>query len=121
MSDAPKRTIIPHKKVNVLLTPGVEGLLGNALRLIELQLVAFAHKVDKGQSLNSDEARILQGYIRSLVELSKESREREKNDTEDLSKMTDEQLLALVEQLIAARGTKIAQTTTAPTLAKPQE
>jgi hypothetical protein len=97
-----KRVIVPGR-ASVILAPGVENLLGDALRVIELEITRFHHRLQRGQSLTGEDARILQGYIRSLVELSKEKREREKDEAEDLANMSNEDLVALCQKLIAAK------------------
>lgn len=97
-----KKVIVPGK-ASVLLVPGVEGLLGDAMRVIEIELTRYHHRLNKGDSLTAEQARTLQGYIRSLVELSKEARERAANQADDLSKMSDEQLLELVQSMLAAK------------------
>jgi hypothetical protein len=79
---------------NPLIFPSVDGMIADALQVIQLEITKFRTKVASGRSLDSRESRTLQGYIKSLVDLSKEDRERTKD--EDLSKLSTEELLALL-------------------------
>jgi hypothetical protein len=105
MDDQFKRRIIPPKSKieasNIVLMPNVQSLLSDALMVIQTEVARFSGKARKGISLDLREARVLQGYIKALVELSKEAREREKNT--DLSEMTPEELLELANALIEAK------------------
>lgn len=92
------RTAPPSELV---VLPGVEHLLLDALSIIETELVRFKYTVNTGKSLNTAEAKTLQGYIRSLVDLSREGRERAKQ--EDPSKLSNEELVALMQQLVAPK------------------
>ena len=100
------RRIIPEKAPavkrldtgSVLLVPSVENLIADALSVIEVEIVRFRAKSKQGRALELKEARVLQGYIKSLVELSKEARERAKG--EDLSNLSDEELVNLVQAII---------------------
>jgi hypothetical protein len=101
-----RRIILPAraerpKDISVVLEPVVPTLLQDALSVLASEIVRFKAKTNKGESLKVDEARVLQGYIRSLVELSKEQRERE--DTSDWANLSDAELLALVDQLRTKR------------------
>lgn len=105
----PKRRIIENKspqvrEVPVLAVPSVQSLLDDALGVVGSEIVRLKFKTMKAAGdksappgLNATEARMLQGYIRSLVELSKEARERE--DEMDLANMTDDELIELVDNL----------------------
>lgn len=89
----------------VSLVPSAPVLIEDALSVIATEIVKFKAKVHTGKSLDLAEARVLNGYIRSLVELCKEQRERE--DAMDLASKTDAEIVALVDQL---RATKKAAT-----------
>lgn len=82
------------KSKNPLVFPSVDAMVADALQVIQLEITKFKTKVAQGRSLDSREAKTLQGYIKSLVELSKEDRERIKD--QDLSQLTTEELLALL-------------------------
>jgi hypothetical protein len=104
MSEAPRKLII--KPSNVLVVPEANTLIADALRIIQNQLTQIAAQSNKaisqGKTLGLAEARVLQGYIKALVELSKEERERSKSD--DLSKLSDEELAELVQVLLNKKG-----------------
>jgi len=93
MSNKPVRRIVDASKVVVM--PSVENLIADATGIIELELVKFHTKVRQGKSLDAIEGRLLNGYIRSLVDLLKEQRERDKEN--DLSKLTTDELISLLQ------------------------
>ena len=107
MSDKPtKRKItLPIKKPSVAISevvevPPVDSVMA---KLVD----TLANEINKLRVrsytafLDDKQARMLQGYVKSLVELSREQRERDK--LEDLSKMTDEELFELAKQIIVKR------------------
>ena len=104
---AEPRKIIP-KQSTVLMVPEAQTLISDALRIIQNQLTQIASQSNKaisqGKTLGLAEARVLQGYIKALVELSKEERERAKGD--DLSNLTDEELAELVQVLLNKKSKK---------------
>lgn len=83
-----------NEQKNPLIFPSVDGMMADALQVIQLEITKFKTKVAQGRSLDSREAKTLQGYIKSLVDLSKEDRERIKE--QDLSQLSTEELLALL-------------------------
>lgn len=96
MSDRKKKIIMPERgpKISassVMLVPSVENLLSDALSTIGNELARLSRKSINPNGLPRDEARILQGYIKSLVDLSKEAREREKNV--DLTDYSDDEIV----------------------------
>lgn len=110
MSDENKRRIIlpprqseAHRprSVEVVLEPVVPTLLQDALSILGSEITRLKLKTNKNEPLKHEEAKVLQGYIRSLVELAKEQRERD--DSSDLANLSDAQLLELVDQLRTKR------------------
>lgn len=99
------RRIIP-KQSHVVEVPQADLLIADALRIIQNEMVQFATKSRNGKSLSLSEARVLQGYIKSLTDLSKESRERAKQD--DLSNMTDEELVSAMQSLLQKSAKSVA-------------
>lgn len=97
-SRVPKRIIPKLDPRNVVVLANADALIDDALAVIEKEILKFKNKVNVGKSLDLAEARVLQGYIKSLVELSKESRERAKD--EELGKMSEEQLLTELQTLL---------------------
>lgn len=90
-----RRTVVPG---NVSIIPRLDTLLSDATITIGNQLVHYRIKTDNGAILNEKEAAILRNLIDSLVKMSKEAREAAKS--EDLSNLSDKELLELVEQLV---------------------
>ena len=79
-----------------LIYPSVDGMIADALDIVQLEISKYRTKVTQGRSLDPREVKALQGYIRCMVDLSKEDRERTKDD--DLSKLSTEELLQLLGQ-----------------------
>lgn len=93
MSNKPVRRLIDASKVVVM--PSIEHLIADATGIIQMELVKFKTKVKQGKSLDATEGRLLNGYVKSLCDLLKEQRERDK-DT-DLSKLTTDELVELLK------------------------
>ncbi len=68
---------------DIIRVPDVESMLGDAMTVIAVEVAKYKSKVNRGGSLDPKEARVLQGYIKALVDLSKENRERSKEDNLD--------------------------------------
>jgi hypothetical protein len=81
--------------------------MASALQTIEVEINKFKTKVMRGSSLDSREAKTLQGYVKSLIELSREDRERLKH--EDLSNLSTEELLSLLGSKAAPQLTGKAE------------
>jgi len=105
--DKPRRLPnIVRKSMSVSKVSDVTKMLDGALNTLSEQLDKLALK-SRASTFDEKEARVLQGYIKSLVELSKEERERDKADTlgAELSKLSDEELLDLAKsKLLEAKG-----------------
>lgn len=104
MSDQGRKYIIktsqtPIREGLISVVPGVDNLINDAVSLIEVELIKFRKKVNSGKSLDAAEGRLVVNYIKGLVELSRESRERAK--AEDLSKLTNEELMDLAKQVLS--------------------
>lgn len=83
-----------EKSTNPLVWPNIDSIMSDALQTLQTEVVKLKSKVQQGRSLDVKEAKVLQGYIKSLVELSREDRERTKET--DLSELSTEELLRLV-------------------------
>ena len=97
-----RRILVPQKQPRAVqsqisLLPDAPTLIDDALTVIATEIVKFKKKTSEGKSLDLSEARVLQGYIKSLVELCKEQRERE--EAMDLASKSDAEIVALVEKL----------------------
>jgi hypothetical protein len=75
-----------NERRSPIVLPNIESMLEDALSTVRDEILRYKTKVARGQPLNAMEAKVMQGYIKSLVELSKEDRERQKDaDLSDLS------------------------------------
>ena len=102
-NDAKKRIIIPGKRPqidesNISYDSNSESLLNDAMCVIASELAKFRSMTTRGLSLDLKQSRVLQGYVKCLVDVAKETRERAKK--EDLSDLSDEDLLELVKGLV---------------------
>lgn len=77
---------------DAVLYASVDAMINDALDTLKDEITRLRTKVKRGAQLNATEAKLLQGYIKCLVDLSKEDRERAKDA--DLSSMSTEDLLA---------------------------
>ena len=104
MSDEkPKRIILPPKKRSVTLEsssiiPATELLLHDAKAIIGAELAHYRSKAVRGVTLDPKEARIVQGYLESLVKIQRE--EREIAETQDLSALSDTELMHLAKRVL---------------------
>lgn len=112
-SKEPQRLVLSQKKSLNVAYPvtkqsSTSGMVDDALSIVDEQLEKIKIR-SRHESFEMEDMKILQLLIKSLVDLSKEEREREKSekDMEDLSKLTHEELLQLASsKLSAARETK---------------
>src|SRR4051812_35810875 len=110
MSDTrkPNRIIVPHQRspdgtiTSIARVHTVSGILDRALGIVDEQLIKLSIK-SRSATFEERDAKVLQAFVRSLVDLSKEEREREKVDktSEDLKDLTNDELLALAEAKLA--------------------
>ena len=70
--------------------------MNDALSIIGKELTHYKTKTKSGVSLDLKEARAVQAYMDTLVKLSRENREQVRS--EDLTKLTDEELVQLLKQ-----------------------
>lgn len=108
-SDEPKKRKISHHfdktpaKVEVsqvLEVPPVEGIMSKSVAALGNEINRLYVRSSQ-YPLSDKEARILQGHIKTVIELSKHQMEREK--AQDLSDMSDDDLFALAKQIISKR------------------
>ena len=99
----PRRIILPPKKRKVSLEtssiiPATELLLHDAKAIIGAELAHYRSKAVRGVTLDPKEARIVQGYLESLVKIQRE--EREIAETQDLSALSDTELMHLAKRVL---------------------
>ena len=101
MQDQPKKIkISPIQVIEASTTaPSVNKMLDHSLSIMGEQIERLRIK-SRGTALDERESKVLLGYIKGLVEISKEEREREKADkgVAQLANMTTEELLQLAHQ-----------------------
>jgi hypothetical protein len=105
----PRRIILPPKKRKVSLEtssiiPATELLLHDAKAIIGAELAHYRSKAVRGVTLDPKEARIVQGYLESLVKIQRE--EREIAETQDLSTLSDTELLRLAKRVLESNNNK---------------
>ena len=105
----PRRIILPPKKRKVSLEtssiiPATELLLHDAKAIIGAELAHYRSKAVRGVTLDPKEARIVQGYLESLVKIQRE--EREIAETQDLSTLSDTELLHLAKRVLEVNNNK---------------
>jgi len=102
MDDPKKIQIMQTRRIvnkdNVTTVPTITNLIADAIGTIELEIIKFRAKVQRGQSLDTSEARTLTGYVKALTELDKMRREFDKEAEQNLSKMSDEELINLLNK-----------------------
>ena len=105
MSDKPeltgRRIKLPSKRGEidqVTVVPTLESLMSDALAIIGNELARYRSKSSRGVTLELKEARAVQSYMEALVKLSREDRERAR--AEDLTNLSDEELMTLANEVI---------------------
>ena len=105
--EKPKRILLPPKKRSVTLEtssiiPATELLLHDAKAIIGAELAHYRSKAVRGVTLDPKEARIVQGYLESLVKIQRE--EREIAETQDLSALSDVELMHLAKRVLESNN-----------------
>jgi len=88
-----KITLPPEKKSpninprDVVVLPELQSVLDDAASIINMELSKIKSRVyTASNALDPDTARLVQGYVKAVVDLSREHRERDKQyETDDLS------------------------------------
>ena len=96
-----RRLIMPDKSRQVkdpILVPALETLVTDAVSIIGSELARYRLKTSRGVSLDVKEARVVRDYVEALCKLTKEAREQAR--AEDLSNLTNEELLQLASRLV---------------------
>ena len=99
-----RKIILPPKKNKIDLgeahiIPATELLLHDAKAIIGAELSKYRAMVQRGVTLDPKQARIVQGYLESLVKIQKE--ESEQTRSEDLSQLSNEELLKLAASVLS--------------------
>ena len=96
-----KKIIIPQKRGEVgevSVVPTLQGLMDDGLAIIGKELAQYRAKTARGATLDLKEARVVSQYLKAIVDLSKEDRERARS--EDLANLTDEEIKQLATEVL---------------------
>ena len=109
---SPKRILLPPKKRPISLEtssviPATELLLHDAKAIIGAELAHYRSKAVRGVTLDPKEARIVQGYLESLVKIQRE--EREMSEAQDLSSLSDSELMHLAKRVLENNNNTISK------------
>jgi hypothetical protein len=108
-----RKLIIPdnrHKcnSFDVTIVPTLDALVSDAMSIIGTELSFYRAKTKRGARLDLKEAKVIRDYVEALVKLSKEAREASRH--QDLTEMTNEELLQLAMKLISKdKGEEIVE------------
>lgn len=95
-----KKIIPKAKSADVTLYGSTDLLMSKALEMLRRDMenlyITVGHR-----ALDEKEARKLMGYIKAIVDISKEQREIEKSN--DITNMSDEELKALARKLLGEK------------------
>lgn len=111
--ESKRRITLPERKAAAEVKIGLdditpESVLRDALNTAAIEVARYRVKVGRGQALDLKEARIVQGWIKSMTDVMKEVREQEKSSKlEDLS---NEELLALARRVVNSNEAPIIET-----------
>lgn len=100
MSEENKKHVPTRYKiaqVSVVPEADVPTLVRDALSIIADEIYRFKKTSNSNKPLSLSESRVLQGYIKCLVDLSKE--QREAHDGQDLANISNDELLKLIDKL----------------------
>lgn len=114
-----RRIIVPHQGTKAVASrietvPQLGTMIHDALSVIQTEILKFKNKVNKGHSLDLSEARVFQGYLKSLTDAAREMRERDTAEDEVQSNLTDEQLLEQTKIAMAGLEARVAAKKKAP-------
>lgn len=106
-----KRILVPHAKESKItehtIIPAVDLLLHDAKSIVAAELAQYRSKVSRGNTLDLKEARVVTNYLDTLIRLQKE--EREAARAEDLSNLSDEELLDLAAKVLGSTKPKLIE------------
>lgn len=86
-------------QVTVVDEPDAPTLMRDALGVVADEILRFKKNSSK-RALSLAESRVLQGYIKCLVDMQRESRE--KDESMDLANLSNDEILKLVEKMKGA-------------------
>ena len=89
---------IVTKKLDITVVPTLDGLMNDALSIIGAELGQYKSKTKRGITLDLKEARAVQGYMETLVKLSRENREQARSEA--LEGLSDADLAQLADEVL---------------------
>ena len=95
-----RKRIIPKQPDSVDVIPSLGSLMDDALSIVGSELARYKEKSKRGITLDLKEARVIANYIDVLTKCSREAREQARAD--DLSDLSNEELMQLATQLTKA-------------------
>jgi len=101
MSDTKKRIMIPGRPSSKIIEVynNTDVLVNDARQIIASQLSMYRTKCSKQLTLDLKEARVVQGYLEVLIKLQREEREAARSD--DLSNLSNDELLLLAQKVLS--------------------
>lgn len=88
----------------VSVVPKIESLLSDAIVIMGTELARYRAKVQRGSSLDLKESRCVREMVEAILKVNKEHREAARQ--QDLSNLTNEELLQLATEMLSANNTK---------------
>lgn len=116
-----RRLIIPDttkKSKELLADISAESVLDAALTIAATEVTRYQTKVAKGQSLDLKEARVIHGWIDSMLSVLREQREQTR--AAKLENMSDEEMYALARKVLSD-GSSIVTTESKPVVEENEE
>ena len=106
-----RKIVLPPKHsspiIETSIIPATDILLHDARCILASELARYRAKTSKGVSLDLKEARVVQGYLETLIRLQKE--EREEARSQDLSNLSNEELLDLAAKVLGSERPKLVE------------
>lgn len=107
-----RRIVLPERKTRVDLEMSIDDIsvntiLSDALQTAAIEIAKYRTKVGRGNHLDGSEARIVQGWIKCMLEVSKEHREAARSA--DLGKLSDEEMILLAKKVLNSDSSVIEQ------------
>lgn len=99
----PRRIKLPKIEKAAPAAPSLNQLMNDAMNIVGAELAHYKAKTAKGITLDLKEARVVANYIDVLTKASKESREQARAN--DLSDLSNEELIQLASSLASAKLT----------------
>lgn len=96
-ADFEQRRVVKPSQPSVRLRPHIGKLLADSYNLIALELDMLYRKAARGEELDKEESRKLQGYVDSIAKLAREEREQEKRN--DPAGHSTEELVELLPKV----------------------